>query len=193
MAEKRSICLINDSFPPVIDGVANAVTNYALRDPAEELWRRHGGDALLSRRRRFSAYPFPVLRYPSIDMTKLVGYRAGFPLSAELMRAGGGPRIFDLIHSHCPGHLHGAGPDAAPEAERAAGVHLSHQVRHRHRQRHPQQALTGGSPSSSWWRTSPPATRCGPSAAARERTCVPWAIRGTISSCPTAWTSPPAG
>ena len=29
MAEKRSICLINDSFPPVIDGVANAVTNYA--------------------------------------------------------------------------------------------------------------------------------------------------------------------
>ena len=29
MAEKRSICLINDSFPPVIDGVANAVTNDA--------------------------------------------------------------------------------------------------------------------------------------------------------------------
>ena len=28
-SEKRSVCLINDSFPPVIDGVANAVTNYA--------------------------------------------------------------------------------------------------------------------------------------------------------------------
>ena len=28
MAE-RNICLTNDSFPPVIDGVANAVTNYA--------------------------------------------------------------------------------------------------------------------------------------------------------------------
>ena len=26
---KRNICLMNDSFPPVIDGVANAVTNYA--------------------------------------------------------------------------------------------------------------------------------------------------------------------
>ena len=30
MNEKHSICLLNDSFPPVIDGVANAVTNYAL-------------------------------------------------------------------------------------------------------------------------------------------------------------------
>ena len=27
--EQRSICLINDSFPPVTDGVANAVVNYA--------------------------------------------------------------------------------------------------------------------------------------------------------------------
>ena len=27
--DKLNICLINDSFPPAIDGVANAVTNYA--------------------------------------------------------------------------------------------------------------------------------------------------------------------
>ena len=27
--EKLNVCLINDSFPPAIDGVANAVTNYA--------------------------------------------------------------------------------------------------------------------------------------------------------------------
>ena len=27
--EKLSVCLLNDSFPPVIDGVANAVLNYA--------------------------------------------------------------------------------------------------------------------------------------------------------------------
>ena len=39
----RTICLINDSFPPVTDGVANAVVNYA---------RQHGrrGHARLSRR-----------------------------------------------------------------------------------------------------------------------------------------------
>ncbi len=29
MSENLNICLINDSFPPEIDGVANAVTNYA--------------------------------------------------------------------------------------------------------------------------------------------------------------------
>ena len=29
MADKMNICLINDSFPPLIDGVANAVLNYA--------------------------------------------------------------------------------------------------------------------------------------------------------------------
>ena len=99
MAEKRSICLINDSFPPVIDGVANAVTNYA------SVIQRDYGDATVVTPyypdADDSAYPFPVLRYPSIDMTKLVGYRAGFPLSAELMEQVEGRHI-DLIHSHCP-------------------------------------------------------------------------------------------
>ena len=32
--EQRSICLINDSFPPVTDGVANAVVNYAKKPDA---------------------------------------------------------------------------------------------------------------------------------------------------------------
>ena len=99
MAEKRSICLINDSFPPVIDGVANAVTNYA------SVIQRDYGDATVVTPyypdADDSVYPFPVLRYPSIDMTKLVGYRAGFPLSAELMEQVEGRHI-DLIHSHCP-------------------------------------------------------------------------------------------
>ncbi len=27
--QKLNICLMNDSFPPIIDGVANAVINYA--------------------------------------------------------------------------------------------------------------------------------------------------------------------
>ena len=42
-----------------------------------------------------------MLRYPSIDVTKLVGYRAGLPLSPELMAQVEGRHI-DLIHSHCP-------------------------------------------------------------------------------------------
>ena len=99
MPEQRSICLLNDSFPPVIDGVANAVVNYAAA-----ITKHYGSAAVVT---PFypdaddSVCPFPVLRYPSVDFTKLVGYRAGFPLSPELLH-----RIeaghFDLLHSHCP-------------------------------------------------------------------------------------------
>ena len=90
---------MNDSFPPVIDGVANAVTNYA------SVIQRSYGDATVVTPyypdADDSIYPFPVLRYPSIDTTKLVGYRAGLPLSPELMAQVEGRHI-DLIHSHCP-------------------------------------------------------------------------------------------
>lgn len=97
--EKRSICLMNDSFPPVIDGVANAVTNYA-----SVIQRSYGNATVVTPYypdADDSIYPFPVLRYPSIDTTKLVGYRAGLPLSPELMAQVEGRHI-DLIHSHCP-------------------------------------------------------------------------------------------
>ena len=99
MDEKLHVCLVNDSFPPVIDGVANAVTNYA-----DIIERRYGHAAVVT---PFypdaddSGYPYPVFRYPSLDFTKLVGYRAGFPLSAELM-ARLEAQQFDVIHSHCP-------------------------------------------------------------------------------------------
>lgn len=141
MAEKRSICLINDSFPPVIDGVANAVTNYAT------VIQKGYGDATVVTPyypdADDSAYPFPVLRYPSIDMTKLVGYRAGFPLSPELMEQVEGRHI-DLIHSHCPVTSTVLARMLRAAAACAAVVHLSHQIRYRHRQRHPQQAVAGG-------------------------------------------------
>ncbi len=96
---KLNVCLINDSFPPVIDGVANAVTNYA------EIISRELGEATVATPyypgADDGAYRFPVVRYPSLDMTKLVGYRAGMPFSTEVFR-----RLeesgFEIIHSHCP-------------------------------------------------------------------------------------------
>lgn len=97
--DKLNICLINDSFPPAIDGVANAVTNYAGIIQSEL-----GRAAVVT---PFypdaddSVFDFPVLRYPSVDMTKLVGYRAGLPFSAELMESLE-KQGFDIIHSHCP-------------------------------------------------------------------------------------------
>ena len=99
MDEKQSICLLNDSFPPVIDGVANAVTNYALH-----IEKSHGHAVVATPAypgADDAGYPFPVLRYPSIDTRKLVGYVAGFPFSPELLS-----RLREegvgLLHSHCP-------------------------------------------------------------------------------------------
>ncbi|MBR1456542.1 MAG: glycosyltransferase [Oscillospiraceae bacterium] len=97
--DQLNVCLINDSFPPAIDGVANAVTNYA-----DVITRSYGRATVITPYYPDAddgAFAFPVLRYPSVDTTKLVGYRAGMPFSPELLRkaeeAG-----FDIIHSHCP-------------------------------------------------------------------------------------------
>ena len=96
---KLNVCLINDSFPPEIDGVANAVTNYA------GIIHKNYGKATVvtpdNPEADDSVFPFPVLRYPSVDLTKLVGYYAGFPFSPEVQRKLVGEN-FDLIHSHCP-------------------------------------------------------------------------------------------
>ena len=97
--EQRSICLINDSFPPVTDGVANAVVNYA------KILTENGKQATVVT----PAYPgaddsqfaFPIVRYPSVDLTKLVGYHAGLPFSSQTLETLV-ERDFDLIHCHCP-------------------------------------------------------------------------------------------
>ena len=97
--DKLSVCLINDSFPPAIDGVANAVVNYA-----DIITREYGEATVVTPyypEADDSVYPFPVVRYPSVDVTKLVGYRAGMPFSAEMMKKMEDSR-FDIIHSHCP-------------------------------------------------------------------------------------------
>ena len=97
--DKTKICLINDSFPPAIDGVANAVVNYGTY-----ITKNHGEAVVVT---PFypdaddSVYPFPVVRYPSIDVTKSVGYRAGMPFDAAVLQRLEGEG-FDLIHTHCP-------------------------------------------------------------------------------------------
>ena len=97
--DKLNICLFNDSFPPVIDGVATAVRNYA-----QIITEKHGKAAVVTPYYPDvddSGYSFPVLRYPSVSLTKKLGYRAGIPFSPELMTRIEEAR-FDLLHSHCP-------------------------------------------------------------------------------------------
>ena len=96
-----NICLLNDSFPPVIDGVANVVMNYG-----SVLTNELESNVIVGTPRypdvSYEGYPYKVVAYPSFDTTDFVkGYRTGYPLSireiaqmAELKP--------DIIHTHCP-------------------------------------------------------------------------------------------
>lgn len=96
---KLNVCLLNDSFAPVIDGVANAVTNYA-----EIISSRLGSATVVT-----PAYPdatddfeFDVVRYRSTGLTKkLCGYRAGYPFSSSALDELAA-EDFDILHTHCP-------------------------------------------------------------------------------------------
>ena len=96
---ENAICLLNDSFAPVIDGVANAVMNYAKNLSSDEESSvvitpdYPGADD--------SQFPYPVLRYPSLDLRKSTGYTAGIPFAPELLRSLEPYRV-RLVHSHCP-------------------------------------------------------------------------------------------
>ena len=95
------VCLLNDSFPPVIDGVANTVMNYA-----DILTKSGKAEALVGTPRypdaTYDQYPYRVVPYRSFDTTGLMmGYRAGNPLTMNAIRE---MTEFqpDLIHTHCP-------------------------------------------------------------------------------------------
>ncbi len=97
--QNLGVCLLNDSFPPLIDGVANTVLNYA-RVLNQEGSRPYvltpqypGADD--------SLYPYEVIRYAGLDTRKMLGYVAGYPFSARVAQELEGKKI-DLIHTHCP-------------------------------------------------------------------------------------------
>lgn len=98
MSDKLNVCLMNDSFPPLIDGVANAVVNYASvisGFASATVVTPEYPDAC-------DDHPFPVVRYKSMPITeKLCGYRAGYPFSSSKLEMLGNAG-FDIIHSHCP-------------------------------------------------------------------------------------------
>ena len=95
------VSLLNDSFPPVIDGVANVVMNYA-----RIMTESKKSEVMVGTPRYpdadYSCYPYKVVSYQSFDTTGIVsGYRAGNPLA---MKAVDEMASFcpDIIHTHCP-------------------------------------------------------------------------------------------
>jgi len=96
--DNLSVCLLNDSFPPLIDGVANTVMNYA-----DVIQRKHG-EAIVAVPYFPGAkdnYPYEVVRYHSVNTVKLVGYRAGNPFLPSTVDAVK-KKCPNIIHSHCP-------------------------------------------------------------------------------------------
>lgn len=99
MNTTKTVCLLNDSFPPLIDGVANAVVNYARYLPPREL-----SPVVLTPQHpdaEDSPFPYPVIRYPSIDLREKTGYLAGVPFSPEIANRLEGKDVA-VLHSHCP-------------------------------------------------------------------------------------------
>lgn len=95
------VCLLNDSFPPVIDGVANVVMNYARIMQTEGLAECMVGTPKYPDT-DYDSYPYKVIPYSSVDTTKIVkGYRAGNPLDFKELKQ---MKEFapDIIHTHCP-------------------------------------------------------------------------------------------
>ena len=99
MEKKQTICLLNDSFPPIIDGVSNAVLNYA-----RIIENNHAHSLVITPQvpgSDDSEYDFSVVRYPSIDTRKLIGYVAGYPFSPEAAHQVEEQNV-SLLHTHCP-------------------------------------------------------------------------------------------
>lgn len=95
------VCLLNDSFPPVIDGVVNVVMNYA-----NYLMEDHSSEVIVGTPRYpdtdYSGYPYKVVPYHSFDTAAVTsGYRTGNPFAGKAVSEMAEFRP-DIIHSHCP-------------------------------------------------------------------------------------------
>lgn len=90
--------LLNDSFPPAIDGVANAVKAYA------EVLHKNGDTPIVITPKYPHVndnYDYKVYRYNSMPTDKLIGYRAGNPFSPISIKDICDENI-DILHVHCP-------------------------------------------------------------------------------------------
>ncbi len=90
--------LLNDSFPPMIDGVANAVFNYA-----NIIKEKYGEPTVIIPKypNVTDHYPYEVFRYSSVPKIGKVPYRIGNPfLPAQINEIK--KKKLDLMHVHCP-------------------------------------------------------------------------------------------
>lgn len=95
---KLKIGLLNDSFPPTIDGVAGATKAYA------DVINAGLGEAVVIVPKYpnvIDDYDYKVYRYHSVPSDRLIGYRAGNPFSPKIVSELRNEKM-DLLHVHCP-------------------------------------------------------------------------------------------
>lgn len=90
--------LFNDSFPPTIDGVANAVVNYA-----EIINKKYGIPIVITPKypNIIDHYDFEVYRYQSAKFSREMPYRVGNPFSPITLRDISKMKL-DIMHIHSP-------------------------------------------------------------------------------------------
>ncbi len=96
---KFTVGLFNDSYYPIMDGVANTVRNYAY-------WynKKYGKSYVITP--KFPKYidheEFEVIRYISTNLPLRYPYRLGMPIIANQTKKMIKQIDFDILHVHCP-------------------------------------------------------------------------------------------
>ncbi|MDD5018029.1 MAG: glycosyltransferase [Eubacteriales bacterium] len=89
----------NESFPPIVDGVANVVQNYAY-------WmnKKYGSCCVVTPKHPDAVddFDFNVHRYSSMKVPTRNEYRFGLPQMDTLFWKGLKKIPFDIVHAHCP-------------------------------------------------------------------------------------------
>ena len=95
---KLKVGLLNDSFPPIIDGVAAATKAYA-----DNIHNKLGEAVVIVPKYPHVAddYDYKVYRYHSVPSDKMIGYRAGNPFSPKIVSEIRDEKL-DILHVHCP-------------------------------------------------------------------------------------------
>ncbi len=92
------VALFNDSFPPIIDGVANAIENYG-----RIITEKYGEAVVVTPKypNITDNYPFEVFRFSSAKFLGNMPYRVGNPFSPKTL-LDLSKKEFDIFHVHCP-------------------------------------------------------------------------------------------
>ena len=97
---ERNVGLFNESFPPVMDGVAVCVENYA-----RWIQEKVGGVSVVTPRKlnaKYGQYPYEVLDYASVPVPFRHPYVTGIAQIDPLLRAKLYRRRFKIVHAHSP-------------------------------------------------------------------------------------------